>query len=116
MTRTLVAGGAGFVGSHLVERLVDNGHDVVVVDDFSTGRRENLAAVASKIEIVDADIADEQAISRIAGPFDQVFNLASPASPVDYLRLPIHTMMTGSLGVKNLLDLAHANLRGVSRY
>ncbi len=109
MTRTLVAGGAGFVGSHLVERLVDNGHEVVVVDDFSTGRRENLAAVAATIEIVDADIADEQAISQIDGPFDQVFNLASPASPVDYLRLPIHTMMTGSLGVKNLLDLAHAN-------
>jgi len=109
VTRTLVAGGAGFVGSHLVERLVDNGHEVVVVDDFSTGRRENLAAVAATIEIVDADIADEQAISQIDGPFDQVFNLASPASPVDYLRLPIHTMMTGSLGVKNLLDLAHAN-------
>ncbi len=109
MTRVLVAGGAGFVGSHLVERLVENGSEVVVVDDFSTGRRENLAAVDSQIEIVDADISDPAAIAQINGPFDQVYNLASPASPVDYLRLPIHTMMTGSLGVKNLLDLAHAN-------
>ena len=107
--RALIAGGAGFVGSHLVERLVDAGHEVVVVDDFSTGRRENLAAVAHQVTIVDADIADAAAVDAIEGPFDQVYNLASPASPVDYHRLPIHTLMTGSMGVKNTLDLAHAH-------
>jgi len=107
--RALVAGGAGFVGSHLVERLVAMGHDVVVVDDFSTGRRENLAAVAHEITILEANITDVSAITAIEGPLDQVFNLPSPASPVDYHRLPIHTLMTGSLGVKNTLDLAHAH-------
>ncbi|MCL3837363.1 NAD-dependent epimerase/dehydratase family protein [Aeromicrobium duanguangcaii] len=107
--RALVAGGAGFVGSHLVERLVAMGHDVVVVDDFSTGRRENLAAVAHEVTILEANITDAATIDAIEGPLDQVFNLASPASPVDYHRLPIHTLMTGSLGVKNTLDLAHAH-------
>ncbi len=110
MPRSLVAGGAGFVGSHLVEALVAGGHDVVVADNFCTGRPQNLARVADKIELVDIDIADAVAVkAKLTGAFDQVFNLACPASPFDYLRIPIQTMMVGSMGVKNTLDLALAS-------
>lgn len=110
MSRVLVAGGAGFVGSHLVESLVDRGREVVVADNFCTGRTENLATVKSQIDLVEVDISDAQAFrSKVTGPFDEVFNLASPASPVDYLRLPIQTMLVGSQGVKNTLDLALEN-------
>lgn len=107
MTRALVAGGAGFVGSHLVEALVAAGRDVVVVDDFCTGRHENLERIASQIEIIEVDITDTHALkSKLTGEFEEVFNLASPASPIDYHRLPIHTMLVGSVGVKNTLDIA----------
>lgn len=74
MPRSLVAGGAGFVGSHLVEALVAGGHDVVVADNFCTGRPQNLARVADKIELVDVDIADAVAVkAKLTGAFDQVF-------------------------------------------
>lgn len=110
MPRSLVAGGAGFVGSHLVEALLASGHEVVVADNFCTGRRENLARIADDIDIVDIDISDSSAVhEKLTGRFDYVFNLACPASPIDYLRLPIQTMMVGSMGVKNTLDLALAH-------
>ena len=110
MTRSLVAGGAGFVGSHLVEALVASGRQVVVADNLCTGRRENLARLGAQIEFLEVDISDEEAFGSAArGQFDEIFNLACPASPIDYLRLPIQTMMVGSMGVKNTLDLALAN-------
>jgi len=110
MPRSLVAGGAGFVGSHLVEALVASGRTVVVADNYCTGRPENLAHLAHQIEMVDVDISDTAAVNeKLTGHFDEVFNLACPASPIDYLRLPIQTMMVGSMGVKNTVDLALAN-------
>jgi dTDP-glucose 4,6-dehydratase len=107
VTRTLVAGGAGFVGSHLVDALIARGDDVVVVDDLCTGTRANLDHLGDQVEFVQADIADAAALETgLRGEFDRVFNLASPASPIDYYERPIETMMTGALGGKNLLDLS----------
>jgi len=105
--RAVVLGGAGFIGSHLVDRLLALGHDVVAVDSYLTGRRENLAHVSSapRFRLVEHDVCHPM---TVAGPLDAVFNLASPASPVDYARLPLETLDVGSLGTRNALDLARA--------
>lgn len=113
MAKALVAGGAGFVGSHLVEALIDRGDEVVVVDNFCTGRAANLdhlraAHAEGRWTLIEADITDTAALAQLDGPFDHVYNLASPASPIHYYELPIETMMTGALGGKNLLDLTRA--------
>lgn len=101
----LVAGGAGFIGSHLCDRLLADGHDVVVLDDFSTGSAANLEHLRShpRFRVVCADVCGAVDSS---GPCDLVFNLASPASPRDYLAAPIETLMAGSLGTRNLLEVA----------
>ena len=106
--RTVVLGGAGFIGSHLVDRLLALGHEVVAVDSYLTGRRENLAHLsgAPRFRFIEHDVCQPM---QIAGPFDVVFNLASPASPVDYARLPLETLDVGSLGTRNALDLARAS-------
>ena len=80
--RAVVLGGAGFIGSHLVDRLLALGHDVVAVDSYLTGRRENLAHVSSapRFRLVEHDVCHPM---TVAGPLDAVFNLASPASPVN---------------------------------
>jgi dTDP-glucose 4,6-dehydratase len=103
--RVLVAGGAGFIGSHLCERLVNEGHAVVCVDDLSTGRIENLAGIAScdGFEFLRADVV---AAFEVSGPVDVVVNLASPASPADYLLAPVRTLRVGSAGTLALLELA----------
>lgn len=103
--RILIAGGAGFVGSHLCDRLLSAGHHIIAVDNCSTGREQNLTHLRHNPDFVflDHDVREPLAVE---GPIDRVFNLASPASPVDYLALPIETMMVGSTGTKNLLDLA----------
>lgn len=111
MARHLVAGGSGFIGSHLVETMLEQGDTVVVVDDHSTGRRSNLAAVAShpRITIVEHDISTplpENLTALAAAGFDTVLHLASPASPDDFRTMPLHIMATGSRGTWNLLDLA----------
>jgi nucleoside-diphosphate-sugar epimerase len=104
--RMLVAGGAGFVGSHLVDELAAQGHEVVVVDDFSTGSLENLAPIASRrIRIHPMDVADAPPTDR----FDRVYHLASPASPDAYGRRPIDTLMVNSVGTRRLLDIARAS-------
>ncbi|GAA3839831.1 NAD-dependent epimerase/dehydratase family protein [Streptomyces phyllanthi] len=102
----VVTGGAGFVGSHLCAALLDSGAAVTCVDDFSTGRAENISALADRpgFTLVQADVAEGIPVVR---PPDLVLHLASPASPADYLRLPLHTMDTGSLGTRNALQLAH---------
>ncbi|MGW6566333.1 NAD-dependent epimerase/dehydratase family protein [Streptomyces sp. NPDC054975] len=101
----VVTGGAGFVGSHLCTALLDAGAAVTCVDDFSTGRRANVAALLDRpgFEVVEADVAEPFHVSR---PPDLVLHFASPASPADYLRLPLHTLDTGSLGTRNALALA----------
>ncbi|MEY9484529.1 dTDP-glucose 4,6-dehydratase [Streptomyces calvus] len=101
----VVTGGAGFVGSHLCAALLDAGAAVTCVDDFSTGRPENVTPLLDRpgFTLVQADVAEELPVGR---PCDLVLHFASPASPADYLRLPLHTMETGSLGTRNALRLA----------
>ena len=104
----MVAGGAGFVGSQLCERLVARGDDVVCIDDLSTGRRENVAHLEAtgRFGLVVADVAEP--LPDVAGdaPVAAVCHLASPASPPAYLARPIETLAVGSQGTRRLLDLA----------
>lgn len=105
--RAVVLGGAGFVGSHLCERLLDDGAAVVAVDNFLTGAEENLRTLRGRpgFEFVRQDIVEGL---QVEGPVDYVFNMASPASPIDYAQLPLETLRVGSLGTENALKLAEA--------
>jgi dTDP-glucose 4,6-dehydratase len=102
--RVLVTGAAGFLGSHLTDRLLADGHTVVGVDNFATGDPENLAHLACepRFRFEQQDICDP----FDPGPVDYVFNFASPASPPEYLRLAIETLRVGSLGTENTLKIA----------
>jgi dTDP-glucose 4,6-dehydratase len=103
--RVVVTGGAGFLGSWTCERLLADGAEVVAVDSLVTGRRENLAHLEDdpRLTFVEQDVSTGL---DVAGPVDLVMHLASPASPVHYLRLPIETLQVGSLGTSHALDLA----------
>jgi dTDP-glucose 4,6-dehydratase len=103
--RAVVTGGAGFLGSHVCETLVAGGHDVVCVDNHVTGTPDNVQSMldAPGFELVEADVSLGLDVS---GPVDLVMHLASPASPPDYLRLPVETMLVGSEGTRHALDLA----------
>ena len=105
--RVLVTGGAGFIGSHLCEFFLDKGWDVVCMDDFVTGSRDNLAAFASRrgFTLVEHDVTE---YIRLDGHLDWVLHFASPASPRDYLELPIQTLKVGALGTHNALGVAKA--------
>jgi len=103
--RVLVTGAAGFLGSHLTDRLLGEGHTVVGVDNFSTGSRENLAHLAGEPRFLFEEWDTCEPFDF--GPVDYVFNLASPASPPEYLRLAIETLRVGSVGTDNTLALAH---------
>ncbi len=109
--RALVAGGAGFLGSHLCDRLLGKGFEVVCVDNLSTGRLENLKHLKGnkKFKFIKADVVNSLPSAATRGGFNIVFNFASPASPVDYQKLSIETLMVGAVGTKNLLDLALKN-------
>ncbi|MGA7340513.1 MAG: UDP-glucuronic acid decarboxylase family protein [Terracidiphilus sp.] len=104
----LVTGAAGFLGSHLTDRLLREGHTVLGVDNLSTGERENLAHLASepRFRFFEWDICLPFPADFDPGHVDYVFNFASPASPPEYLRLAIETLSVGSIGVKNMLELA----------
>lgn len=102
--RIIVAGGAGFIGSHLTEELIKQGHSVIVIDNFITGSRKNLAHIKSdKLSIVEHDITQPIYFGE---KIDRVYHLASPASPIDYQKCPIQTLKVGSLGTHNMLGLA----------
>jgi dTDP-glucose 4,6-dehydratase len=105
--RAAVLGGAGFVGSHLCERLLEDGAAVVAVDNFLTGSEENLRGLRGRagFEFLRQDIVEGLSVQ---GPLDYVFNLASPASPIDYAQLPLETLRVGSIGTENALKLAEA--------
>lgn len=103
--RILVAGAAGFIGSHFCDRLLAEGYSVIGMDNFITGSADNLAHLGAdpRFEFVRHDVT--HAIPDI-GPVDAVLNLASPASPVDYLEHPVETLEVGSKGTQNLLEAA----------
>src|SRR5215218_8727272 len=101
--RILVTGGAGFIGSHLCERLLAEGHDVICLDNFFTGRRENVYHLmdSKRFDLVRHDI-----IEPILLEVDQIYNLACPASPVHYQYNPVKTVKTSIMGAINMLGLA----------
>jgi dTDP-glucose 4,6-dehydratase len=105
--RTVITGGAGFVGSHLCERFLAEGHDVTCVDNLLTGHRRNIEPMLGnrRFRFVEHNISEPL---RIDGPVDNVLHFASPASPADYLAHPIPTLKVGSLGTHNALGLAKA--------
>ena len=104
MTRSVVTGGAGFLGSHLCERLLAEGHEVVVLDNLDTGSLQNIEHIRDEaFDFRNVDVTDEV---DVGGHVDYIFHLASPASPIDYLRLPLHTLKVGSYGTHHALGLA----------
>ncbi len=109
--RALIAGGAGFIGSHLTRALVEAGAGVTVLDNLSTGRLQNIEDLRGRIRLFVADVTGEEPV--VGYPWrdprpDVVIHLASPASPVDYERLPLETLAANSTGTRHLLHLAHA--------
>jgi len=107
VTRAVVTGGAGFLGSHLCERLVDDGLDVIAYDNMLTGNGENVAHLTSRpnFRLVEHDITE---FIQVDEDVDLILHFASPASPIDYLKLPIETMKVGSIGTLHALGLAKA--------
>jgi dTDP-glucose 4,6-dehydratase len=111
MTRAVVTGGAGFLGSHLSRRLLGEGWEVVVLDSLLTGRAENVADLLSR-DGFRFERYDVTNYLHVDGPVDWVLHLASPASPADYLEHPIHTLKVGALGTLRALGLAKAKGAG----
>ena len=101
--RILVTGGAGFIGSHLCERLLEDGHDVLCLDNFFTGRRVNIVHLLESrhFELIRHDV-----IEPILLEVDQIYNLACPASPIHYQYNPVKTVKTSVMGMINMLGLA----------
>ena len=107
MSRSLVTGGAGFLGSHLCDRLLAEGHQVVCLDNLVTGDVDNISHLASNknFSFINYDVTN---YLFVEGTIDFIFHFASPASPIDYLKLPIQTLKVGSLGTHKTLGLAKA--------
>jgi dTDP-glucose 4,6-dehydratase len=105
--RILVTGAAGFLGSHLIDRFLADGHQIIGMDNFLTGSRENIAHLSgnSAFEFVEQNVSDPFSIE---GPLGGVLHFASPASPIDYLEHPIETLKVGSFGTLNGLEIAKA--------
>jgi len=105
--RILITGGAGFMGSHLCDALLELGHGVICMDSLLTGNSDNIAHLMghSQFKFIDYDVCN---YIYLEGPLDAVFHFASPASPKDYLELPIHTLRVGAFGTHKALGLARA--------
>ena len=103
MPTSVVTGGAGFLGSHLTDRLLKEGHQVLAIDNLITGNERNLDHLVGNamFRFLRHDVTQFIAVE---GPVDYVFHFASPASPIDYLELPIQTLKVGSLGTHNALS------------
>ena len=107
MKKTLITGAAGFLGSHLCDRFINEGFFVIGMDNFITGDASNISHLSnnSNFEFIEHDVTEFIAIE---GKLDYILHFASPASPIDYLKIPIQTLKVGSLGTHNLLGLAKA--------
>ena len=106
MPRTLVTGGAGFLGSHLCEYLLNKGHEVICMDNLITGSKQNISGLkSSNFRFVNHYVTE---FIKLDGDLDYILHFASPASPIDYLELPIQTLKVGALGTHNALGLAKA--------
>jgi len=105
MPRTVITGGAGFLGSHLCQRLIEDGHEVIALDNFITGGARNVEHLLGRsgFRLLNVDVTE---YVHVPGPVDQVLHFASPASPIDYLMLPIETLKVGSIGTLHALGLA----------
>lgn len=104
--RVLITGGAGFIGSHLCDFLLKEGHEVICMDNLLTGSVSNISHIrSSKFVFIEYDVTN---FIYVDGPLDHVLHFASPASPIDYLRLPIHTLKVGAIGTHKALGLAKA--------
>ena len=104
MSTCVVTGGAGFIGSHLCDHLLEQGHRVLCIDNLDTGSLDNIQHISSgEFEFINADITEEV---WLEGEVDFVYHLASPASPIDYLRLPLHTLKVGAQGTWHMLGVA----------
>ena len=106
MPRTLVTGGAGFLGSHLCEYLLGKGHEVICMDNLITGSKQNISEIKSgDFHFINHNVSE---FIRLDSDLDYILHFASPASPIDYLELPIQTLKVGALGTHNTLGLAKA--------
>ena len=107
MARVLITGGAGFLGSHLCEKFLREGYDVICMDNFITGSPDNIAHLIGNpnFQFVKHDVTE---YIYVAGELDYILHFASPASPIDYLKVPIQTLKVGSLGTHKALGLAKA--------
>jgi dTDP-glucose 4,6-dehydratase len=105
MATCIVTGGAGFLGSHLCDHLLANGHRVICIDNLDTGSLENIAHISNgaEFEFINQDLTEHVEIDV---DVDFVYHLASPASPIDYARLPLHTLKVGSYGTHHMLGVA----------
>ena len=105
MSTCLVTGGGGFLGSHLCDNLIARGHRVICVDNFETGSLHNIAHLkeGDQFRFLMVDITSHYEVDE---PIDFVYHMASPASPIDYARLPLHTLKVGAYGTHNTLGLA----------
>jgi len=102
--RTLVTGGAGFLGSHLCDRLIKEGHEVICMDNLSTGDMDNISHLTgnAKFQFIKYNVTE---YVHVSGPLDNILHFASPASPIDYMEMPIQTLKVGSLGTHKALGL-----------
>src|SRR5690606_8710251 len=107
MKKVLITGAAGFLGSHLCDRFINEGYFVIGMDNFITGDKKNLEHLENhpNFEFIEHDITE---FVKIDGDLHYILHFASPASPIDYLKIPIQTLKVGSLGTHNLLGLAKA--------
>ena len=110
--RILVTGGAGFIGSHLSDRLLEKGHSVIALDNLITGSTDNIAHLAGRrdFKFINHDVTE---YIYIPGEIDFIFHMASPASPIDYLMYPIQTLKVGALGTHKALGLAKEKNAGL---